>query len=91
MIDLKLASGMTNAGRMKDLSDVLELIKILNLPAGFTNQLNPFVRTKYLELWNQGKKRYETLWRNKWLTSEAKSIDEMIESLRPEPSVIYRS
>jgi len=59
---------MTNAGRMKDLSDVLELIKILNLPASFSNQLNPFVQTKYSELWNQGKKRYETLWRNKWLT-----------------------
>jgi DNA-binding XRE family transcriptional regulator len=79
---LKLASGMTNAGRLKDLSDVLELIKILNLPADFTDRLNPFVRTKYLELWNQGKKRYEMLWRNKWLTSEAKTFDEMIESLR---------
>ena len=49
---------MTNASRMKDLSDVLELIKILNLPANFADQLNPFVREKYLELWNQGKKRY---------------------------------
>jgi len=73
---------MTNAGRMKVLSDVLELIKILNLPANFSDQLNPFVRTKYLELWKQGKKRYETLWRNKWLTSEAKKIDDMIEALR---------
>ncbi len=82
LVELKLASGMTNATRMKDLSDVLELIKILNLSASFTNQLNPFVRTKYLELWNQGKKRYETLWRNKCLTSEAKTIDDMIASLR---------
>jgi hypothetical protein len=82
LVELKLASGMTNAGRMKDLSDVLELIKILNLPANFADKLNPFVQTKYLELWNQGKKRYETLWRNKWATSEAKTIDDMIESLR---------
>ena len=82
LVELKLASGMTNAGRLKDLSDVLELIKILSLPENFTDQLNPFVRTKYLELWNQGKKRYETLWRNKWLTSEAKSIDDMIASPR---------
>ncbi len=82
LVELKLASGMTNDGRMKDLSDVLELIKILNLPANFTDGLNPFVRAKYLELWNQGKKRFETLWRNKWLTSEAKSIDDMIASLR---------
>ena len=73
---------MTNAGRLKDLSDVLELIKILNLPANFTDGLNPFVRAKYMELWNQGKKRYETLWRNRWLTSEAKTIEDMIASLR---------
>ena len=82
LVELKLASGMTNVGRMKDLSDVLELIKILNLPASFADQLNSYVRTKYLELWNQAKKRYERLWRNKWLTSEAKTIDDMIESLR---------
>lgn len=82
LVELKLASGMTNAGRLKDLSDVLELIKILNLPADFTDKLNPFVASKYRELWNQGKRRYETLWRNKWLTSEAKTIDDMIASLR---------
>ncbi len=82
LVELKLASGMTNAGRLKDLSDVLELIKILDLPANFADGLNPFVRSKYLELWNQGRRRYETLWRNKWLTSEAKTIDAMIASLR---------
>jgi hypothetical protein len=82
LIELKLASGMTNPNRMKDLSDVLELIKILNLPSAFSDQLNPFVRAKFLELWNQGRKRYETLWRNKWLTSEAKTIDDMIASLK---------
>jgi hypothetical protein len=82
LIELKLASVLTNAGRMKDLADVLQLIKILDLAANFADQLNPYVRPKYLELWHQGKKRYETLWRNKWLTSEAKSIDDMIASLR---------
>lgn len=82
LVELKLASGMTNAGRMKDLSDVLELIKILELPATFAEQLNPYVREKYRELWHQGKKRYETLWRNKWLTAEAKTIEDMIGSLR---------
>jgi hypothetical protein len=54
-VELKLASGMTNASRMKDLTDVLELIKTLKLHADFADQLNPFVRTKYMELWNQGK------------------------------------
>jgi Uncharacterised nucleotidyltransferase len=82
LVELKLASGMTNASRMKDLTDVLELVKLLNLPPEFANKLNPFVRDKFLELWNQGKKRYERLWRNKWLTSEAKTIDDMIASLR---------
>jgi hypothetical protein len=51
LIELKLASGMTNSGRLKDLSDVLELIKILNLPIEFANQLDPFVQSKFKELW----------------------------------------
>jgi hypothetical protein len=41
-----------------------------------------FVRAKYLELWNQGRRRYRTLWPNKWLTSEASTIDGMIKSPR---------
>ena len=56
LIELKLASGMSNAGRLKDLSDVLELIKVLNLPLGFAVQLNPFVQSKYSELWKQARK-----------------------------------
>lgn len=51
LVELKLASGMTNLGRLKDLADVIELIKILGLPAGFADQLDPYVRDKYLELW----------------------------------------
>jgi hypothetical protein len=82
LIELKLASGMTNPGRLKDLSDVLELIKQLNLPFNFSEQLDPYVREKYSELWGQGRKRFVTLWRNKWLTADAKSIDEMIAALR---------
>ena len=82
LVELKLASGMTNAGRLKDLSDVLELIKTIDLPTDFADQLNPFVRAKYRELWNQARKRYVTTWRNKWLTSEAKSLEEMIAMLR---------
>jgi hypothetical protein len=82
LVELKLASGMTNPGRMKDLSDVLELIKLLNLPASLSLQLNPYVREKFAELWGQGRKRFVTLWRNKWLTADAKSIDDMISALR---------
>jgi hypothetical protein len=51
LIELKLTSGMTSAGRVKDLGDAQELIRLLNLPAEFADQLNPFVRDKYLELW----------------------------------------
>ena len=50
LIELKLASGMTNPTRLKDLADVLELIKLRNLSADYAEQLNPFVRDKYREL-----------------------------------------
>jgi len=51
LIDLKVASGMTNPGRLKDLGDVQELIRTLKLSADFANELNPYVREKYAELW----------------------------------------
>jgi hypothetical protein len=51
LIELKLASGMTNPGRLSDLGDVQKLILTLNLPEDLASQLNPFVRDKYRELW----------------------------------------
>jgi hypothetical protein len=51
LIELKLASGMTNPGRLKDLGDVQELIRALSLPLTLSQQLNSYVRTKYEELW----------------------------------------
>jgi hypothetical protein len=51
IIELKLASGMTNPGRMKDLADVMELIKVLNLTERVAEKLNPYVREQYLTLW----------------------------------------
>ena len=51
LIELKLASGMTAPHRLKDLADVLELIRALKLPAALSTELNPYVRDKYLELW----------------------------------------
>jgi hypothetical protein len=51
LIELKLASGMTSPGRLKDLGDVQELIKALRLPKSFSDELNPYVRAKFLELW----------------------------------------
>jgi hypothetical protein len=52
LIELKLASGMTNTGRLKDLADVQELIRVLGLPRDLASQLNPFVHEKYRELWD---------------------------------------
>lgn len=51
LVELKLASGMTNPGRLKDLADVQELIRSLRLPADFAGQLNPYVQPKFRELW----------------------------------------
>jgi hypothetical protein len=51
LVELKLASGMTNPGRLKDLADVLELIKVLSLPIDFAEQLDSFVRARYKALW----------------------------------------
>jgi Uncharacterised nucleotidyltransferase len=51
IVELKLASGMTNIGRLKDLGDVQEMIRVLNLPEELADELNPFVRDKYCELW----------------------------------------
>jgi hypothetical protein len=51
LIELKLASGMTAPHRLKDLADVIELIRILKLSASLTEELHPYVRDKYSELW----------------------------------------
>jgi hypothetical protein len=51
LIELKLASGISNPKRARDLVDVQELIEILRLPADLAGELNPYVRAKYRELW----------------------------------------
>ncbi len=50
LIELKLASGISAADRVKDLADVQEIIKIKDLDETLAGQLDPFVREKYLEL-----------------------------------------
>ncbi len=52
LIELKLASGMTAPHRLKDLADVQELIKIRGLQTEFSEQLDPYVREKFLELYD---------------------------------------
>lgn len=51
LIELKLASGMSAAHRLKDLADAQELIRVLKLPREFMDRLNPYVREKFDELW----------------------------------------
>ena len=52
LVELKLASGMTAPHRLKDLADVLELVRAAKLPAELAASLDPYVREKYVELWH---------------------------------------
>jgi hypothetical protein len=51
LVELKLASGISAPHRLKDLADVLELIRAAKLPAELETELDPYVREKYRELW----------------------------------------
>ena len=85
LVELKLASGISGKDRRKDLVDVQELIKALQLERGLGEQLDASVRAEYARLWDEVsgvKKRYVMLWRNKFLTTNAESIDDMIGSLQ---------
>ena len=52
LIELKLASGMSSLQRLKDLADVLELIKLAKPERALADVLDSYVRDKYLELWD---------------------------------------
>lgn len=53
LVELKLASGMTGGTtRLKDFADVVALIERLQLPAEFAEQLDAYVRSKFMELWD---------------------------------------
>lgn len=81
LIELKLASGMTSAERIKDLADVQELIKLFALPLAFREALNPYVQKKYAELWRaaQGaRKRYITIWQNRPAAAGVSSLSDLI-------------
>ena len=51
LVELKLASGLSAPHRLKDLADVLELIRAAGLPSAFADRLDGSVREKYRELW----------------------------------------
>jgi hypothetical protein len=50
-LELKLASGMTAPHRLRDLADVIELIRINGLGEDLAGSLHPYVREKFHELW----------------------------------------
>ena len=77
LIELKLASGMTNPGRIRDLSDVMELIKLRNLPESYAEELNPYVQSKFRELWAQGGRRYIKLLHDPRLTPRIATWDDL--------------
>ncbi|MGH7150144.1 MAG: hypothetical protein ACREIU_05585 [Planctomycetota bacterium] len=51
LVELKLASGMTAPQRLQDLADVIALIRAKKLPESYADELHPYVRSKYHELW----------------------------------------
>jgi len=50
LLELKLASGISAPHRLRDLADVLEVIRILGLGEEMAQRLAPSVQAKYLEL-----------------------------------------
>lgn len=52
LIELKLASGLSAPDRLKDLADVLELIRAASLRLDLADKLDASVREKYRELWH---------------------------------------
>lgn len=50
LVELKLASGISAADRLKDLADVQEIIKLKKLGSDFAIHLDPSVREKFIEL-----------------------------------------
>ena len=51
LLELKLASGMTAPHRLRDLADVIELIRANALGLDYAERLDAYVREKYRELW----------------------------------------
>lgn len=52
LVELKLASGISAPHRLKDLADVLELVRAAVLPKELVSRLDPSVQAKYVELWD---------------------------------------
>jgi hypothetical protein len=53
LIELKLASGMSAPHRRRDLADVQDAIRVLQLPRDFVVRLDPSVRALYDQIWQE--------------------------------------
>ena len=64
LIELKLASGLTGAGREKDFGDVSSLIQKVGLPLAYADSLHPDVREKFQSIWRSANapSRYVLAW-----------------------------
>ena len=51
LVEFKLASGLSATHRLRDLADVQDLVRILNLSADFAEKIDASVREAYLDLW----------------------------------------
>ena len=51
LIELKLASVISNPGRLTGLADVEKSICTLDLPESFADLLSPFVQERFREMW----------------------------------------
>ena len=53
LVEMKLASGLSNPNvRLRDLADVQDLIKHVNLPLDLAEKLDPSVRNTYIQYWH---------------------------------------
>lgn len=57
LVELKLASGISAPHRLKDLADVMELVRAAELPRSLGDELDQSVRAKYQELWDAAQTR----------------------------------
>jgi hypothetical protein len=57
LIELKLASGLSAAHRLRDLADVQDLIAVLGLPLDLAERLDASVRDEYRRLWETARER----------------------------------
>ena len=52
LIEPKLARGMTAKHRLQELADAIQLIRANKLLKGYADHLAPYVRNKFLEIWD---------------------------------------